>query len=59
MRLPHRGAADHPVFRGTLSSPSMTSISRSVLVPYTAEEMYALVSDIERYPEFLPWCKSG
>lgn len=37
----------------------MTSISRSVLVPYTAEEMYALVSDIERYPDFLPWCKSA
>lgn len=24
-------------------------------VPYTADEMYRLVADIERYPEFLPW----
>ena len=25
-------------------------------LPYTQEQMYALVADIERYPEFLPWC---
>jgi coenzyme Q-binding protein COQ10 len=24
-------------------------------VPYPAELMYAVVSDVERYPEFLPW----
>jgi len=37
----------------------MANISRSVLVPYSAQEMYALVSDIERYPAFLPWCRSA
>ena len=26
------------------------------LLPYTPEQMYGLVADIERYPEFLPWC---
>jgi len=26
------------------------------LLPYTPEQMYALVADVERYPEFLPWC---
>jgi len=26
------------------------------LLPYTAEQMYAVVADIEQYPEFLPWC---
>jgi coenzyme Q-binding protein COQ10 len=26
------------------------------VVPYTPEQMFALVADIERYPEFLPWC---
>lgn len=31
-------------------------IERSALVRYSAEEMFALVSDIEAYPEFLPWC---
>ncbi len=24
-------------------------------VPYTPDQMYRLVADIERYPEFLPW----
>ena len=28
----------------------------SRILPYTAEQMYAVVADIERYPEFLPWC---
>jgi coenzyme Q-binding protein COQ10 len=28
----------------------------SRLLPYTAEQMYAVVADVERYPEFLPWC---
>lgn len=34
----------------------MEKIDRSALVPYTAKEMFALVSDIEAYPDFLPWC---
>ena len=34
----------------------MELIDRSALVPYTADEMYALVSDIISYPQFLPWC---
>ena len=34
----------------------MASVERSVLVSYPAEQMYGLVADIERYPEFLPWC---
>lgn len=25
-------------------------------VPYTAQQMYDLVADIERYPEFVPYC---
>jgi len=25
-------------------------------VPYSAEQLFDLVADIERYPEFLPWC---
>ncbi len=34
----------------------MTSISKSALLQYSAAEMYALVADIESYPQFLPWC---
>lgn len=25
-------------------------------LPYTPQELYDLVADIEKYPEFLPWC---
>lgn len=37
----------------------MNSIARSALVAYSAQEIYALVEDIETYPEFLPWCRSS
>ena len=36
----------------------MTLISRNALVPYSVEEMYQLVDDIESYADFLPWCRS-
>ena len=26
------------------------------LLPYTPDQLYGLVMDIERYPEFIPWC---
>lgn len=38
---------------------TLTTISKSALVPYTPAEMFALVSDIEAYPQFLPWCRSA
>ena len=28
----------------------------SRFLPYSPEQMFDLVADIERYPEFLPWC---
>lgn len=34
----------------------MRKVSRSALVPYSADQMYALVEDIRAYPDFLPWC---
>ncbi|WP_199257493.1 type II toxin-antitoxin system RatA family toxin [Paracoccus binzhouensis] len=33
----------------------MPQHSDSRILPYTADQMYALVADIESYPEFLPW----
>lgn len=36
----------------------MATISKSALVRYSAAEMYALVNDVESYPQFLPWCRS-
>jgi ribosome-associated toxin RatA of RatAB toxin-antitoxin module len=34
----------------------MRKVSRSAIVPYSAEQMFALVEDVEAYPAFLPWC---
>lgn len=34
----------------------MTARRTRTEVPYTADQMFALVADVERYPEFLPWC---
>jgi len=33
-------------------------IHKTALVPYSNNDMFALVSDITHYPQFLPWCKS-
>jgi len=32
-------------------------VSRSAILPYSAQQMYAIVADIQSYPEFLKWCK--
>ncbi len=37
----------------------MKTVQKSVLIWYSAEEMFALVIDVERYPDFLPWCDKG
>jgi ribosome-associated toxin RatA of RatAB toxin-antitoxin module len=37
----------------------MKEVKRSALVPYTPEQMFALVEDIERYPQFLPWVSAA
>jgi ribosome-associated toxin RatA of RatAB toxin-antitoxin module len=35
---------------------SMQIVERSALVTYTPAQMFALVNDVPRYPDFLPWC---
>ena len=35
----------------------MKQVRKSVLLWYSPAEIYRLVTDIERYPEFLPWCE--
>ncbi len=37
----------------------MPEVIKTVIVPYTPAQMFALVDDVERYPEFLPWCTAG
>jgi ribosome-associated toxin RatA of RatAB toxin-antitoxin module len=34
----------------------MKHVKRSVLLWYSASEMYELVTAVENYPQFLPWC---
>jgi ribosome-associated toxin RatA of RatAB toxin-antitoxin module len=34
----------------------MKHVRKSVLLWYSPREMFDLVTGIERYPEFLPWC---
>lgn len=34
----------------------MKHVRKSVLLWYSPAEMYELVTDVRRYPEFLPWC---
>jgi ribosome-associated toxin RatA of RatAB toxin-antitoxin module len=37
----------------------MKHVRKSVLLWYSAREMYDLVTGITTYPEFLPWCNSA
>ena len=34
----------------------MQRVTKSVLVPFSAAEMFELVDRVELYPQFLPWC---
>jgi len=34
-------------------------VARSAIVEHSAESLYALIEDIESYPEFLPWCREA
>lgn len=34
----------------------MKTVHKSVLIWYSANRMFELVTDVPRYPEFLPWC---
>lgn len=34
----------------------MPNVNHTETVPYTCEQMYALVNDVKLYPQFIPWC---
>ncbi|MFC7459328.1 type II toxin-antitoxin system RatA family toxin [Hydrogenophaga defluvii] len=34
----------------------MKSVHKSVLLWHSAHEMFTLVTDVDHYPQFLPWC---
>lgn len=37
----------------------MPTHSETRVLPYSAAQMYDLVADVSRYPEFLPWCAAA
>ena len=37
----------------------MSDVSKSVLVGYSAQQMFDLVDAVESYPQFLPWCSAA
>ena len=37
----------------------MPKVNKSALVPYSAEQMFNLVNDVEAYQSFLPGCKQS
>ncbi|MBV1927354.1 MAG: type II toxin-antitoxin system RatA family toxin [Rhodobacteraceae bacterium] len=37
----------------------MTSHSETRSLPYTARQMYDLVAEVPKYPDFLPWCAAA
>lgn len=37
----------------------MPKRTANMIVPFSPSQMYDLVVDMDRYPEFLPWCSSA
>ena len=37
----------------------MKRIARSAILERSADALYAMIEDIESYPEFLPWCSAA
>jgi ribosome-associated toxin RatA of RatAB toxin-antitoxin module len=51
-----RGAKPGASLETRLGSRDLKVVERSALVKHTPAQMFALVDDVPRYPEFLPWC---
>lgn len=37
----------------------MSRVEKTALVAHSSQRMYELVADVDRYQEFLPWCRSS
>lgn len=37
----------------------MTKVHKSLVVPFSVDQMYDLINEIEDYPKFLPWCSGA
>jgi ribosome-associated toxin RatA of RatAB toxin-antitoxin module len=47
---------ENPRKRRRRRGEQMQVVERSAIVTFTPPQMFALVNDVARYPEFLPWC---
>jgi ribosome-associated toxin RatA of RatAB toxin-antitoxin module len=45
-----------PAFDFQAAFVAMALVEKTVLVAYSAEQMFTLVDRVEDYPEFMPWC---
>jgi ribosome-associated toxin RatA of RatAB toxin-antitoxin module len=45
--------------RGRNKDHLLPTVKRSARVPYTPEQMFDLVNDVESYPKFLHWCRGA
>lgn len=34
----------------------MANVNKSLLIQHSAQRMFDLVTDVQKYPDFLPWC---
>ncbi|PIR32515.1 MAG: ubiquinone-binding protein, partial [Alphaproteobacteria bacterium CG11_big_fil_rev_8_21_14_0_20_44_7] len=37
----------------------MRQHSEEIISPYKPEQLYAMVADVAKYPEFIPWCSGA
>ena len=37
----------------------MPDFSDKKILPYTSKQLYNIVIDVEKYPDFLPWCRGS
>ena len=44
------------VLHAVQPAPFMKKVNKSVLIWYSPQEMFALVTDVAHYADFLPWC---
>jgi ribosome-associated toxin RatA of RatAB toxin-antitoxin module len=51
--LPENSAQSRPA---PAPEKRLKVVERSAIVPFSAAQMFSLVNDVARYPEFLPWC---
>ncbi len=35
----------------------MKSSKQEIIINHRAKDLYKIVLDVEKYPEFIPWCK--